>query len=141
MKAPGKPFSFAFAGCILRRLTIIFSSEVTISVTKDGVKFGVSGDTGAGTTTIKRSSSADAEDEDTTVELEGDDVTLTFALRYLGFFTKATPLAQAVSLQMSAEVPLVVEYKINSGDGKNEDKKKDRRGYIRYYLAPKIEEE
>lgn len=33
-------------------------------------------------------------------------VTLTFALRYLNFFTKATPLATQVNLSMSADVPL-----------------------------------
>ena len=54
---------------------------------------------------------------------------LTFALRYLNFFTKATPLSSSVTLSMSKDVPLVVEYRI--GD----------MGYIRYYLAPKIEDE
>ena len=33
-------------------------------------------------------------------------VTLTFALRYLNFFTKATPLSPQVCLSMSADVPL-----------------------------------
>ena len=57
-------------------------------------------------------------------------VTLTFALRYLNFFCKATPLSPQVTLSMSADVPLVVEYKIG-----------DNAGYVRYYLAPKIEDE
>ena len=56
-------------------------------------------------------------------------MTLNFALRYLNFFTKATPLSEAVTLSMSKDVPLVVEYKIGE------------MGYIRYYLAPKIEDE
>jgi proliferating cell nuclear antigen len=111
--------------------------SIVINVTKDGVKFGIQGDTGSGHTFIKRSASADADEEDAVIELEGEDVNLTFALRYLGFFTKATPLASVVHLQMSAEVPLVVEYKISVGD-KPDERKKDRRGYIRYYLAPKI---
>lgn len=33
-------------------------------------------------------------------------VQLTFALRYLNFFTKATPLSPTVTLSMSADVPL-----------------------------------
>lgn len=84
-------------------------------------------------------------------------VTLTFACRYLNSFTKATPLSNQVCsfnvgtlpvnllqsskkfnkvcfnlqvcLSMSADVPLVVEYKIGEV------------GHIRYYLAPKIEDE
>jgi|EP00966_Prymnesium_polylepis_P284636 proliferating cell nuclear antigen len=56
-------------------------------------------------------------------------VTLNFALRYLNFFTKATPLSGHVSLQLSKDVPLVVEYKM------------EELGHLRYYLAPKIEDE
>ena len=53
---------------------------------------------------------------------------LTFALRYLTHFTKATPLSPVVSLNMSREVPLMVEYKVES------------LGFMRFYLAPKVEE-
>lgn len=56
-------------------------------------------------------------------------VSLTFALRYLNSFTKATTLSNTVTLSMSKELPVVVEYKIADI------------GYIRFYLAPKIEEE
>jgi proliferating cell nuclear antigen len=67
--------------------------------------------------------------EDTTVIELKETVSLTFALRYLNFFTKATPLSSTVTLKMSKDVPLVVEYKI--GDF----------GNLSYYLAPKIDEE
>lgn len=56
-------------------------------------------------------------------------VSLTFALRYMNSFAKATPLANQVTISLSSELPVVVEYKIAE------------MGYIRYYLAPKIEEE
>ena len=80
-------------------------------------------------------------------------VTLTFALRYLNSFTKArggarmlrhpaacvadvawrcaqaTGLSPQVTLSMSKELPVVVEYRIAE------------MGYVRYYLAPKIEDE
>ena len=41
-------------------------------------------------------------------------VTLTFALRYLNFFTKATPLSSTVQLSLSPNVPLVTEYVASS---------------------------
>jgi proliferating cell nuclear antigen len=41
-------------------------------------------------------------------------VELTFALRYLNNFTKATPLGPTVALSLSPEVPIVVEYPIDS---------------------------
>ena len=53
----------------------------------------------------------------------------TFALRYLNFFTKATPLSESVSLHLAKEVPLMVEYKLSGS------------GYLRFFLAPKIDEE
>ena len=44
-------------------------------------------------------------------------------------FTKASVLSSQVCLSMSPEVPLVVEYNIGEI------------GHVRYYLAPKIEDE
>ena len=56
-------------------------------------------------------------------------VSLSFALRYMNSFTKATPLSDTVTISLSSELPVVVEYKVAE------------MGYIRYYLAPKIEED
>ena len=49
--------------------------------------------------------------------------------RYLNMFTKASCLSSQVSLSMSPDVPLVVEYNIGEI------------GVVKYYLAPKIEDE
>ena len=62
------------------------------------------------------------------VEFE-EPVALNFALRYLNFFTKATALSGQVVLSLSKDVPLVVEYRIED------------LGHIRFYLAPKIEDD
>jgi len=79
-------------------------------------------------------SSADGKDEDHTVIQLEEPVSLTFALRYLNFFTKATGLSGTVTLSLSKDVPLVVEYGITNNTGED-------MGQVRYYLAPKIEEE
>lgn len=55
-------------------------------------------------------------------------VTLSFALRYLNMFNKASCLTNSVKLMMAADTPLVVEYEI------------DTHGSLKYYLAPKINE-
>ena len=84
------------------------------------------------------------------IKLE-EEVSLTFALRYLNFFAKATPLSDQVcsthksiceltrkhspgqvTLKMSEDVPLVVEYKI----GAEEEGNKDGMGHIRYGRFP-----
>jgi len=113
---------------ICRDLTIL-GDTVVIAATKEGVKFSVKGDLGTGNVTVCPTSDIDTkEDDKTSIELN-EPVTLSFALRYLNFFTKATPLSGAVTLSLSKEVPLVVEYKI------------EEMGYIRFYLAPKIEDD
>lgn len=102
---------------------------VTIAVGKEGVKFSVSGELGSGNMTIRPNTSVDTKEEEQ-VDVQFDEpVALNFALRYLNFFTKATPLSSTVLLSLSKDVPLVTEYRL------------DGLGHIRYYLAPKIEEE
>ncbi len=54
---------------------------------------------------------------------------MNFALRYLTTISKATSLSDKVKLSMAKDIPIVAEYSI--GD----------MGYIRYYLAPKMDDE
>ncbi|XP_020635824.1 proliferating cell nuclear antigen isoform X2 [Pogona vitticeps] len=101
---------------------------VVISCTKDGVKFSATGELGNGNIKLSQTSDVDKEEEAVIIEMN-EPVQLTFALRYLNFFIKATPLSPTVTLSMSADIPLVVEYKIAD------------MGHLKYYLAPKIEDQ
>ncbi|XP_015519882.1 proliferating cell nuclear antigen [Neodiprion pinetum] len=105
-----------------------FGESMAISCTKEGVKFSSAGDIGSANIKLAQTANVDAEEEAVVIEMQ-EPVSLTFACRYLNSFTKATPLSAQVQLSMSADVPLVVEYKIGE------------LGHIRYYLAPKIEDE
>ncbi|XP_075149525.1 proliferating cell nuclear antigen [Haematobia irritans] len=105
-----------------------FSESMLICCTKEGVKFSASGDVGSANVKLAQTSSVDKEEEAVIIEMQ-EPVTLTFACRYLNAFTKASPLSGQVQLSMSADVPLVVEYRIQD------------LGHIRYYLAPKIEDD
>ena len=115
---------------ICREITII-GETVKITASKEGVKFQVAGDTGSGTIVIRSNPAVDDDDDGVSIKCE-EEVSLTFALRYLNFFAKATPLSGTVNLKMSPDVPLVTEYKI----GEDGDM-----GALRFYLAPKIEDE
>jgi proliferating cell nuclear antigen len=84
---------------------------------------------GTGNVMLRQNNNADTKEEEQVVIDMEEPVELTFALRYLNFFTKATGLSGTVSLSMSPDVPIVVEYPIESA------------GYVRFYLAPKIDEE
>ncbi|KAL3787388.1 hypothetical protein ACHAWO_000364 [Cyclotella atomus] len=112
---------------IIRDLQVLGES-CTISCTKEGVKFSASGDVGTGNVLVRQNATAEKEEEKVMIEMD-EPVELTFALRYLNFFTKATSLGPTVILSMSPDVPVVVEYPIGET------------GFIKYYLAPKIDEE
>lgn len=113
---------------ICRDLSTI-GDTVTINVTKEGIKFSCQGDVGSANIICRQSSSVDQEPEQQTTIAITEPVQLTFALRYLNSFAKATPLALQVTVSMSKELPVVVEYKIAD------------MGYVRFYLAPKIEDD
>ena len=53
-------------------------------------------------------------------------VSLTFSLKYLVNFCKASGLSTKVKLCLSQEVPLLVEYTLSGSS------------YLRFYLAPKV---
>ncbi|GJP29668.1 hypothetical protein CLOM_g19300 [Closterium sp. NIES-68] len=101
---------------------------VIISVTKEGIKFATSGDIGNANIVCRQNLSVDEPDDETVIDMR-EPVSLTFALRYLNSFTKATALSGAVRLSISKDLPIVCEYAIAD------------MGYLRFYLAPKIEDD
>lgn len=111
---------------IIRDLQVL-GDACTISCTKEGVRFTVTGSIGTGNILTRANSTAEKDDDKVEIDME-EPVELSFALRYLNFFTKATPLSGRVILSMSPEVPVVVEYPIADI------------GFIKFYLAPKIDE-
>ena len=111
---------------ICRDLATI-GDTVSISVTKDGVKFSTAGDIGDANI-MCRQNATDEKEKMISIELN-EPVNLTFALRYLNSFTKATPLSDQVMLRLSSQLPIVVQYVVEGI------------GYVAYFLAPKIEDD
>lgn len=108
----------------------IMGDAVSLAVTKEGVTFSASGDLGKGMIMLRQGSSVDdsgKESASITVQLQ-EPVTQNFALRYLSHFAKASAVSDQVSLSLSPDVPLAVEFKMAIG-------------YLRFYLAPKIGDE
>jgi len=113
---------------ICRDLTVM-GDTITIEVSKEGIHFSANGDLGSGNVTLRPTTAIDSKPEESVSVSASESVKMAFAVRYLNHFTKATGLSPHVSLSMSPEVPVVVEYSIGN------------LGYIRYYLAPKIEDD
>ncbi|KAI9755593.1 MAG: proliferating cell nuclear antigen [Lichina confinis] len=104
---------------------LLISESVSIEATKEGVKFACAGDIGSGAVTVRPHSNVDKPDTNVEIQLT-EPVALTFSLKYLVNFCKATGLSGSVKLCLSGEVPLLVEYGLAGSS------------YLRYYLAPKI---
>lgn len=102
------------------------SESVTIEATKDGIKFTSSGDIGNGSVTLRSHTNVEKPSENIEIELS-EPVSLTFSLKYLVNFCKASSLSPAVKICLSNEVPLLVEYNLAGSNS-----------HLRFYLAPKI---
>lgn len=112
---------------IIRDISV-FGDTCAISVTKEGIRFSSTGDLGTGNIMLKNNTTVDKDDDAIVIDMQ-EPVDLNFALRYLTLFTKATALGPTVTLSLSPDIPIVVEYPVGT------------MGHIRYYLAPKIDEE
>ncbi|RVW56643.1 Proliferating cell nuclear antigen [Vitis vinifera] len=113
-----------------QRICKVLSSigdTVVISVTNEGVQFSTRGDIGTANIVCRQNINVDKPEESTVIEMS-QPVSSQFPLRYMNSFTKATPLSNTVTISLTSELLLAVEYTIAE------------MGYIRFYLAPKIED-
>eukprot|EP01128_Nolandella_sp_AFSM9_P008502 TRINITY_DN5212_c0_g1_i1.p1 TRINITY_DN5212_c0_g1~~TRINITY_DN5212_c0_g1_i1.p1 ORF type:complete len:274 (+),score=82.94 TRINITY_DN5212_c0_g1_i1:47-823(+) len=108
----------------------MWGDNVKIATSKEGITFAVEGEESGASGNVFLKPHADVDNEGKAVTIESTkDISLGFALRKLLAFTKATPLTSSVALSISGNVPLSVEYIVDND-----------LGYIRFYLAPKIED-
>ncbi len=82
---------------------------VSIEATKEGIKFACQGDIGNGSVTLRPNSNVEKPALNTVIDLS-EPVALTFSLKYLVNFCKATGLSESVTLSLSNEIPLLVEW-------------------------------
>ncbi len=98
---------------------------MAIEATKEGVKFACTGDIGNGAVTLRSHTNVEKPEMNVSIDLT-EPVALTFSLKYLVNFCKASGLSGQVKLCLSNEVPLLVEYALAGSS------------YLRFYLAPKV---
>ncbi|RCK59395.1 Proliferating cell nuclear antigen [Candida viswanathii] len=102
------------------------SESLRLVVTKDSVKFTADGENGSGSVIVKPYDNGDA--DKVVINLD-DPVDLTFGLKYLNDIVKASTLSDFVTIKMADKTPALFEFKMETG------------GYLRYYLAPKFDDE
>lgn len=103
----------------------VLTTLVSIECTKEGVKFSCQGDIGSGSVQLRQHTNVEKASENVSIDLS-EPVSLTFSLKYLVNFCKASGLSDSVKLSLSSEVPLLVEYTLSENS------------YLRFYLAPKV---
>lgn len=104
------------------------SESLNIVVSKDSVKFSSEGESGSGSIVLKQSASVEAPENSVSINLENP-VDLTFGLKYLGDIIKATSLSRDIKIKLADKTPALFEFNLDAG------------GYLRFYLAPKFDEE
>lgn len=125
--------SASFARICKEMSTIDETIEITCS--KQGIKFSATGVQSVGSVALKQADAADDADSEGASTSEGvivdcsTETTLSFSLRYLRMFAKAAPLNKFVTIRMSDANPIQIAYDIG-----------EDMGSLKYYLAPKIDE-
>lgn len=102
---------------------------VEIDVSKQSATFSVEGTIGKGSLTIQQSDAADEDDNAVTITVE-EPTKMTFPGSYLTSFAKAVPMSSKVVMGLHPDMPLAVEFTLPNEDG-----------YVRYFVAPTMEEE
>lgn len=104
-----------------------FGDSMVITCTKEGIQFATapSNTDSSAKITLKEGASMDKKGEGVSIELS-EPVAQTFACHYLGFFIKATPLSDRVTISVKDGQPMCLEYPIGSV------------GHLQYFLAPKV---
>jgi proliferating cell nuclear antigen len=108
---------------VCRELSQI-SDTLLIDVNKQRVKFSVGGDMGEGSISLKHRETG----KFSTCITANEDVRCSYAMRYLNLFNKASGITEEVTLSVSENLPLVMDFDFQVGS-------------IKYYLAPKVNDE
>jgi len=102
--------------------------EITIEVVKGTVRFSANGEMGSGSIQLRQNTAVDKEEDATIIQMN-EPVKSTFSLKYCSNFSKTASLSDRLEFSLTSQIPSLFEYKI------------DEVGYVRYFLAPKIDEE
>jgi proliferating cell nuclear antigen len=103
------------------------ADAVHINVAKEGAVFSVHGKAGAGKIKLRRNNAEKQEDQ---IDIKCEEnISAGYGLQYLNSFAKASSLSGSVCLYLSSQFPLMIEYAI------------ENMGYLKFYLAPKMDED
>ena len=114
----------------------LFGEKLEIECGKDeNIYIRTDGDAGKMQVRLKESDIIEyAYDDEVELNIE-------FSIRYLAMFAKFSKLNTACSLHLSRNQPLKLVYDLNSWMEGDEDDDREIENYIRFYLAPKVNDD
>jgi proliferating cell nuclear antigen len=104
------------------------NDSVSVRCIDGSISFSVADNAVEAVTTFLSDGASDTAQEEVVINVT-EDCRVSYALRYLKAISAASALAPRVSLSFSPHFPLLVQYDLNEG------------GSVRFYLAPKVEED
>jgi len=105
-----------------------FGDGLRVTTSPDGVKFNAEGDIGTGNVLLKPRSGTKPED---TLTIEGKaEIDMSFGMRYINLFTRASSLSHSCEFQLLQGEPFRLKYPLGEIDN----------GFISFLLAPKLDE-
>ena len=121
---------FSFSSSEFSRICKEFkelADTIVISSQKNCIKFSFKSDTTSGEVSLLPTiQMSDSNQPPTTITIH-EPTSAAFSSKYLMMFTKGFLLSQSTSFSLSSNIPLIVEFHFAEG-------------YLKYYMAPKIEE-
>ena len=113
----------------------IFGSDLIVNCDEDSIKLLSDGEMGKMKAVIK--------EEDILMYAIEEDVTLKvkFAISYFCLFTSVSKVNKKVNIHIDEKLPIKIQYDMDDVMDENDDDEDDEViNYIRFYLAPKIED-
>jgi proliferating cell nuclear antigen len=109
-----------------------FGDALQVKTSKEGIRLSASGDIGTGNVLLKVRTTGKEEED---LQIKGanpeEPMDIRFGMRYLNLFVKATPLSKRCSFSLKTGEPFSLEYPLGE----------DGNGFIRFLLAPKVDDE
>jgi len=106
-----------------------FGDSLRVQTSKEGIKFNSKGDIGEANVLLKPRTAAKPE-ENTTI-VGSAEIDMSFGMRYVNLFTRATGLSKTCEFSLKAGEPFLLRYNLEE----------ESHGYIDFLLAPKVEED
>jgi proliferating cell nuclear antigen PCNA len=118
----------------------IFGEKITVKCNEEFIQLSCSGDSGVMTTKIKEEDIIEYALEETQDGGFCETVELVYALKFINTFCMFSKLNKKVLLHVSSEYPLKMMYDLDSWMDDDDEEDRESCNWIKFFVAPKVED-